>query len=89
MNIQRLAAILLISGFVAVILHTLFIPPGLYETLDAQTRVEIIEEYKTRWKFAQPVGGLSRCLPTTCGRRPTPGFPDWVQPRLLRAPYPE
>lgn len=59
MNTQRLSAILLIVGFAVLILGTLLGPPGIYDTEDPQRRVQIIEEYQTRWNIAQPANALS------------------------------
>lgn len=58
MDTQRLSAILLIAGFVALMLGTLLLPPGIYQTPDPHERIQIIAEYKTRWNFAQPLNAL-------------------------------
>lgn len=53
MNTQRIAAILLITIFVAVILTTIINAPGLYQTQDISVRLQLIETYKTRWLINQ------------------------------------
>jgi hypothetical protein len=57
MDTQSLSAILLIAGFAVLMLHTLLTLPGLYQTTDPYRRVQIIEEYKTRWNINQALGG--------------------------------
>ncbi|MFQ5922442.1 MAG: hypothetical protein ACE5M4_06325 [Anaerolineales bacterium] len=62
MDTQSLSAILLIAGFAVLLPAWLFSPPGIYQTPDLQRRVQIIEEYKTRWNITQPLIGLSLLL---------------------------
>jgi hypothetical protein len=62
MDTQRLSAILFITGFAAFLVAFLLGPKGIYQTPDLQRRLQIIEEYKSRWNIAQPLIGLSLLL---------------------------
>ncbi len=62
MDTQRLSAFLLIAGFAALALSFLLGPPGMAQTYrppDPDRRIQIIEEYKTRWNISQLLIGLS------------------------------
>lgn len=64
MNTYRLSAILLIAGFAVLMIAWLIGPRGIYQTLDLQRRVQIIEDSKARWNIAQSLIGLSLLLTT-------------------------
>jgi hypothetical protein len=67
MDTQRLSAVLLIAGFVALVLSFLLGPPGIaqtYQPPDPNRRIQIIEQYKTRWNISQSLIGLSLLLTT-------------------------
>ncbi len=69
MDTQRLSAFLLIAGFAALVLSFLLGPPGMSQTYnppDPDRRIELIEQYKTRWNISQSLIGLSLLL-TTAG----------------------
>jgi hypothetical protein len=62
MDTQQLSAFLLIAGFAAMVLSFLLGPPGMAQTFrppDPHRRIQIIEEYKTRWNISQLLIGLS------------------------------
>lgn len=48
MNIQRLAAILLIASFIVVVIAFPFGVPGYYQTQDIAERARLVEKYRTR-----------------------------------------
>jgi len=62
MNTQRMAAILLIAVFAAVMLSTMVTPPGLYATQDIDKRLEILKIYRTRWLMERAVVVVSALL---------------------------
>jgi hypothetical protein len=67
MDTQRLSAVLLIVGFAALVLSSLLGPPGMaqtYQPPDPIRRIQIIEQYKTRWNISQSLIGLSLLLTT-------------------------
>jgi hypothetical protein len=67
MDTQRLSAVLLIVGFAALVLSSLLGPPGMaqtYQPPDPIRRIQIIEQYKTRWNISQSFIGLSLLLTT-------------------------
>jgi hypothetical protein len=67
MDTQRLSAFLLIAGFAAMALSFLLGPPGIrqtYQPPDPHKRIQIIEQYKTRWNISQSLIGLSLLLTT-------------------------
>jgi hypothetical protein len=64
MDAQRFSAILFIAGFATFLVAFLLGPKGIYQTPDLQRRLQIIEEYKSRWNIAQPLIGLSLLLTT-------------------------
>ena len=62
MDRQRFSAFLLIAGFAGLMLGFPFSLPGIYQTTDPGERVQIIEEYKTRWNIAQSLAALGILL---------------------------
>ena len=68
MDPQRLSAILLIAGFVAMLFGTVLLPPGLYDTEgkrrqlsdrpDPNSQAELIDQYRARYNFAQLLNAL-------------------------------
>jgi hypothetical protein len=66
MDTQRLSAILLIAGFAVFVIGVPFSLPSLYKTTEPTERVEIIEQYKTRWNITQSLAALGILL-TTAG----------------------
>jgi len=49
MKLERLSAILLIAAFLAIMLSTVVNAPGLYQTQNIEERLQIIENYRSRW----------------------------------------
>lgn len=49
MNMQMLAGVLLILGFVFVLVASIVGPPRLYQEPESEVRLEIIANYPTRW----------------------------------------
>jgi hypothetical protein len=62
MNSQRVAAILLIAVFVALMVSAMATPPGLYATQDIDERLEILKTNRARWLVERAVVVLSALL---------------------------
>jgi hypothetical protein len=62
MDMQRLAAVLLIADFAAVMLSSMVNAPGLYATQDIDKRLEILKIYRTRWLMERALAVLSALL---------------------------
>ena len=58
MDTQRLAAILFLVSFLAIIGTTMAIPPELYATEDIDKRLEILEANRSRWYVERTMGVL-------------------------------
>jgi hypothetical protein len=61
MDSQRLSAVLLLAGFTILVLSFLLGPPGMaqtYQPPDPDRRLQIIEEYKSRWNISQSLVAL-------------------------------
>jgi drug/metabolite transporter (DMT)-like permease len=54
MNKLRLSGIVLITGFIVVALGGfIFTPPNLYQERDIEVRMQIVEDYRSQFAFAQ------------------------------------
>jgi len=58
MDMQRLAGIVIIVGFITFWAGNLYSPPGVYQEIDTNVRLGIIEQHPVRWALSQGVGGV-------------------------------
>ena len=58
MNFQNLAGILIIAGFIIFWAGNIYSPPGIYQESDNQVRLDLVDQYKTRWVVSQAGGGV-------------------------------
>jgi len=65
MNLQQMAGILLIVGFVLVLVTSFVGPNAVYTAPDSATRLEIIAKNEGRWKATNLIWGGSSLVTTS------------------------
>ncbi len=58
MDLEYIGGILIIGGFIIFWAGNIYSPPGIYQESDNQVRLEMVEQYKTRWVISQAGGGV-------------------------------